>query len=242
MTTEKLEAIFLTRDSALFTAFRSRFAESGVALTMAADQGALARALREGASAAIVLDAASSQGTLGLQTEEAVARLAAMLGHRIILVLAEPAAPAAQVVKLLELGAHDVVQKPVNPRVLAEQLKALVRVFSRAPERKKSVIKAQAEALTMDYQRRRCYLREDAGGGRTEVRLTKLEFQVLYMLLQKKGGVITYEEFAEHLWPAAASYREITHVLHQVVTNIRRKTAASRARIENLRAEGFRLG
>ncbi|MDT8287136.1 MAG: winged helix-turn-helix domain-containing protein, partial [Elusimicrobiales bacterium] len=172
--------------------------------------------------------------------EEAVKKLSSLLSSRVLLVITEAGEVPERVVRLLELGAHDVVQKPVRPRILAEQIKALVRVFSRKIVRGKKIYSSPGAAIVMDYPRRNCSLKE-SGGARRTLRLTKAEFRVLLLLLQKNGAVATYEDFRDAIWPDAASSREISHVLHQLVTNIRRKITGSPVRIENLRAEGFRL-
>ncbi|MDA8132747.1 MAG: winged helix-turn-helix domain-containing protein [Elusimicrobia bacterium] len=244
MQEEDLEAVILTRDEALLTTCRSRFADSRVGLTLARDQNGLRNALREKNIDAVILDAAHAPGVLDLDVEEAVSKLSSLLAPRVLMVLAEQEVLPEQVVKLLKLGAHDVVAKPVKPRILAEQLKALVRVFARKPRQGKKTLSSAANTLVMDYTARRCYIKEESVGllsAKKEIKLTKIEFQVLYFLLQKKGAVVTYEDFRRHLWPTASSHREIIHTLHQLVTNIRKKLAYCPVRIENLRAEGFRL-
>ncbi|PKM97913.1 MAG: hypothetical protein CVU79_05930 [Elusimicrobia bacterium HGW-Elusimicrobia-3] len=240
MPSATLETVLLTRDEALFTACRLRFAESGVGLTLARNQAEFRAAMREKGAGVVVLDGAHTDAVLGLGAEEAVAKLSPLLASRVIVVLAEAGAAPERVVRLLELGAHDVVQKPVRPRILAEQLKALVRVFARGGRPARGISAAPGDSLVMDYPRRRCYIKEE-GGSRRELKFTRAEFSVLHLLLQKKGAVATYSDFRDALWPDSGSYREITHILHQLVTNIRKKIAASEARIENLRAEGFRL-
>lgn len=242
MAGEPLETVMVSTDEALYTACRLRFAESGVGVTLARDAASFREALRAKAAGAVILDAANIGPILGQTAEEAVAKLAPLLASRVILVLTEPGVPPSMTVKLLELGAHDVVQKPFKPRILAEQLKALVRVFSRGRKPARKLASAPGDSLTMDYPARRCFIREGGGAGpRRDVRLTRAEFQVVYLLLQKKGAVATYSDFREVLWPDAASPKEFIHVLHQLVTNIRKKIAAAPVQIENLRAEGFRL-
>ena len=244
MTGENLETIILTLDEALFTSCRYRFAESRVSVTLARDPAGFKAALREKPVAAVILDSAWSQRILGLSAEEAVVKLAPLLAPRVIMVLAEQDILPEQVVKLLKLGAHDVVAKPVKPRLLAEQVRALVRVFERKKKQEKKIFSSPSNALVMDYPGRRCYISAESGGPallKKDVRLTRVEFQVLYLLLRKKGEVATYDEFRAHLWPAAASPKEIIHTLHQLTTNIRKKLAASQVKIENLRTEGFRL-
>ena len=240
MPAEKLEAVLLSTDDALYTSCKLRFSESGVGLTQARDQASFRRALRETGAGAVILDSAHTGPILGLDAEDAVKRLAPALPSRIIMVLAEPGVPPPLIVRLLELGAHDVVQKPLRPRIVAEQLKALVRVFAKDRRGRPARLPAtDGDGLVMDYPARRCHVR--SGGLLRELRLTRLEFQVVYLLLQRKGAVATYADFRGALWPDAASARQITHVLHQLVTNIRRKLAPAPVRIENLRAEGFRL-
>ena len=244
MPSENLEAVILTLDESLFTAFRSRFAETGVSISIASSPAALRETLVRENVSVVVLDAAHTQKILGLSVEQAVVKFSPLLAPRVIAVLAEPNLPAEQIVRLLKLGAHDVVTKPVRPRIFAEQLKALVRVFSSGKKRDERKIFSQANSLVMDYPRRRCLIKDPAGGrscADREVRLTKTEFQVLYFLLQKKGALVTYEDFREHLWPTACSSKEIIHTLHQLTTNIRKKIEPCPVKIENLRAEGFRL-
>jgi|GEM_PF-1588073 len=245
MASEDLETVILTEDESLLTACKLRFAESGVAITPARDGAAFRSALRNKNIGAVILDSAYAEGILGSSAEEAVAKLSALLAPRVLMVLTDQNIPPDQAVRLLKLGAHDVVPKPVKPRILAEQLKALVRVFK---PRQKSEKRTSLSfgALVMDYPRRRCYIKEEddvllSPAPRKDIRLTRIEFQVLYLLLQKKGAVATYDDFRTHLWPTAASSKEIIHTLHQLTTNIRKKIAACPVKIENLRAEGFRL-
>ncbi len=244
MPSENLETLILTKDESLLTSCRSRFAESRVNLTLARDLNGFQNALRKKTVGAVILDSAYTHEILGLSTEEAVVKLSPLLAPRIILVLADQDIPPDQIVTLLKLGAHDVAPKPVRPRILAEQLKALVRVFARRQKHDEKTLSSPAKDLVMDYPRRRCQIKEADGGLlslKKDVSLTKIEFQVLYFLLQKKGAVVTYDDFRGHLWPTASSSKEITHTLHQLVTNIRKKIASCPVKIENLRAEGFRL-
>lgn len=239
-----LDTILLSRDDAMFTACKLRFAESRVGVTMARDAAGFKAALRERPAGVIILDAAGTLPILGLSPEEAVLKLSPLLASKLILVLAEPDTPPDRVVRLLELGARDVVLKPVKPRILAEQLKAMARASARGQKPDRKVLTSPTDLLVMDYPRRRCFVKEvneNLLATKRDIRFTKAEFQVLHLLLQKKGEVATYEDFRERIWPDAGSPREILHTLHQLVTNIRRKLAPCPVKIENLRAEGFRL-
>ena len=244
MLSDNLESVILTKDESLVTSCRSRFAESRVNLTFARDMNGLKTALREKPVDAVILDAAYIEEILDVSVEEAVIKLSPLLAPRIIMVLADQNIPPDQIVKLLKLGAHDVIPKPVKPKILAAQLKALVRIFARKQKHNEKTVSSSANDLVMDYPRRRCCIVETGGGLlslKRDIRLTKIEFQLLYILLQKQGAVVTYDDFREHLWPTASSSREIIHTLHQLVANIRKKIASCPVKIENLRADGFRL-
>lgn len=244
MPSGKLDAVLLTETESLFSSLRYRFAESGVGLALARGRNDFKNALRKGSVGAVILDSAAAEGILNLSIEEAVVKLAPALAPRILMVLADPGISPEQIVKLLKLGAHDVVQSPVKPRILAEQMKALVRVFGRRKKRDRKTLSSPSHFLVMDYPRRRCFITDPDGGPPSagkDVRLTKAEFQVLYFLLQKKGAVVTYEDFRGRLWPTAYSTKDIIHTLHQLTANIRKKIASCPVKIENVRAEGFRL-
>ena len=89
-----------------------------------------------------------------------------------------------QTLKLLELGAHDVLIKPINPRIIVEQIKALIRVFSEKPRRHKNHFSSNGNFITMNYPARKCYIKTN--NEKKEIKLTRIEFQILYRLLQKK--------------------------------------------------------
>lgn len=243
MSEENFSALMVTADESLLSALKYRFVESGVTLMCASSRKAFKNILSSEKVSAVIMDSAHVKGILGLDAEEAVAKYAPLLAPRIMMVIAEQYSLPGQVVRLLKLGAHDVVSKPLKPRILAEQVKALVRVFS--PDRKweKRIFSSQADTLEMDYPCRKCRIKTFSGvyGSPLEVKLTRVEFQVLYSLLRKKGALVTYEDFRSRLWPTASSPREILHTLHQLVANIRKKISPCAVKIENLRGEGFRL-
>lgn len=238
------EAVLLTKEEGLFNSFLSAFRDGEVGLSQAGTSGDLKTILREKPVNAVILDAAHTQGILSLTIEEAVARLSPLLAPRVILVLLERNAPAAQTVALLGAGAHEVSAKPVRPRILAEQIKALIRAYGPGPGRDQNIFSSPNNFLVMDYQKRRCFVKDLEEGlvpSKREIVFTKVEFQVLHLLLAGKGALVTYETFRRHLWPTARSHREIIHTLHQLVTNIRKKIGRAPVKIDNLRSEGFRL-
>lgn len=244
MPLENLNAVILTLDESLFTAFRYRFAESGVELMLATDSNGLKKLLVNENIVAVILDSSCADKIFNLNIEQVISMLSASISPRIIIVIAEDNVSSEQIIKLLKLGAHDVVPSSVRPRILAEQIKAFVRVSFRKKKQEKHWTSLSLQGLlVMDYPKRKCYVKNmtDSADSYITVKLTKMEFQILYLLLRKKGAVVTYDDFRRHFWPDAWAHGEVIHTLHQLVTNIRKKINPCPVKIENLRGEGFRL-
>jgi DNA-binding response OmpR family regulator len=97
----------------------------------------------------------------------------------------------ADKVRGLDLGADDYLTKPFG---LAE-LVARVRAVLRRRERTGRGEQLGLGPLRLDPRRREVSLRDRA------VELTQTEFDVLRMLLERQGEVISRDEFLEKLWP-----------------------------------------
>ena len=238
------ETVILTKDESLFELCRLGFKDGLAGAYQAGSLAQLKNILREKTISAVILDASSVRETMGLTIEDSVSKLAPSLSPRIIIAVLEQNAIPAQTVKLLEYGAHDVVMKPLRPRVLVEGIRALIRVFCPPPHKTRNIFASQNNFIVMDYQQRRCYAKDigdDAVPSKKEIKFTKVEFQVLRLLLAGKGALVSYDDFRRHLWPTVQFSKEITHTLHQLVTNIRKKLSQTPVKIENLRGEGFRL-
>jgi two-component system response regulator RegX3 len=137
----------------------------------------------------------------------------------------------ADIVSALELGADDYVTKPYSVRELVARIRAAARRTGAA---------AAAEVLTagvlvLDLASRR--LRLPSG----EQDLPKKEFEVLQLLMQRPGRVVTREEFLDEVWGFA--WAGDTRSLDQHVRRLRRRLEAdpTAPRIEALRGVGYRL-
>jgi DNA-binding response OmpR family regulator len=101
----------------------------------------------------------------------------------------------ADIVRALGLGADDYITKPFSPRQLVARVKAVLRraqAFSGAAAQ--SGEELRAADLVLDLRTRT--LRR-AG---EEVRLTPLEFKIIYYLIVNRGRVLTNGAIAEHVW------------------------------------------
>jgi DNA-binding response OmpR family regulator len=130
----------------------------------------------------------------------------------------------------LDVGADDYLTKPFSYVVLVARLRALIR--RGAPERP-AVLTAGDLALdpaTRAVQR-----------GPAEVSLTPREFELLELLLRRRGEVLTKSEILQHVWDS--NYSGDPNVVEVYVGYLRRKIDApfGRQSIETVRGVGYRL-
>ena len=110
----------------------------------------------------------------------------------------------------LEMGADDYVTKPYNPR----EVVARVRARLRSPEVFQSQV-LKVGGLEMDLGRREVQV-----NGRS-VDLTPSEFNLLHVLLEQSGYVLTRSELVNRA--LGADYEGIERTLDSHVRNLRRK-------------------
>jgi two-component system catabolic regulation response regulator CreB len=133
-------------------------------------------------------------------------------------------------VAALESGADDFVTKPFSPRALVARVRAVLR-RGEAPSRRHTV-----PGLAIDGERRRTTY------GGVEVALTKIEFDLLAVLVEAPGRVRTREHLVARVWGDAYALTERTVDSH--FKGLRRKlgeAGAPPSLIETVRGVGFRL-
>jgi DNA-binding response OmpR family regulator len=137
----------------------------------------------------------------------------------------------------LELGADDYVCKPFSVRELMARIKAVLRRRqSEEKDQPASPILRGPGSLEMDAESRQV----TAGG--ISLTLTRLEFNVLLLLLQNAGRVLTRERLLELAW--GYDFSGDTRAVDSTVKRLRAKlrAAASEAdRIEAVRGVGYRM-
>ena len=134
-------------------------------------------------------------------------------------------------VAALDAGADDYVTKPFGVDELLARLRAALR---RAAPSGEPVI--EVGELTLDLARRLVLLQGDP------VQLTPHEFELLRVLAQNEGKLLTHRVLLREVWGPA--YQTETHYLHVYVSQLRRKIEVDPARPRYLLTEpgaGYRL-
>jgi two-component system KDP operon response regulator KdpE len=139
----------------------------------------------------------------------------------------------AEKIEALDLGADDYVNKPFGIGELLARLRAALRHRLRQ-QGATPVVKAGD--LKIDIARR------EVTRGETEIHLTPKEFDLLRLLAQNAGKVVTHRQLLHEVWGPA--HLEDTAYLRVFIGQLRRKIDAddgAASLIENAAGVGYRL-
>ena len=132
----------------------------------------------------------------------------------------------------LDAGADDYLTKPFG----TGELMARMRVVMRRLANKSNEPVIQVDDLKMDLSRRLVTVNEQ------EISLTPTEYDILRLLMQNAGRVLTHRQLLRQVWGTA--YESEMHLLRVNISNLRRKIETDPARPHYLVTEsgvGYRL-
>jgi len=134
----------------------------------------------------------------------------------------------------LELGADDYVTKPFSLRELMARVKSVLR---RTEERTKDLTSYSFGQVELDFKK---YEAKKKG---KKLELTPLEFQMLKLFIQRKGEVITRDDFLDKIWGEDNTYVSFRTV-DSHIANIRKKIEddpSSPKHIISIRGVGYKF-
>lgn len=137
-------------------------------------------------------------------------------------------------VDALDLGADDYVTKPFGMAELLARLRAVLRARKGGGEEESPVF--QTGGLAVDLAKRQVTVEGRA------VKLTKKEYNLLRLLVQHAGKVVTHQQLLHEVWGQA--YVEETQYLRVYIGQLRQKIEADPANPRHIVTEtgvGYRL-
>jgi two-component system response regulator VicR len=135
----------------------------------------------------------------------------------------------------LELGADDYVVKPFSVRELMARVKSVLRRAAPRPEQA-AADTIRAGALTVDAAHHEARWRD------IELKLTALDFDLLYTLARHAGQVLSREQLLQQVW--GYDYYGDTRAVDAAIKRLRaklRRTASEAEVIVTVRGVGYKL-
>jgi two-component system KDP operon response regulator KdpE len=136
----------------------------------------------------------------------------------------------------LDAGADDYLTKPFGVGELLARIRVALRHAARMDDTSAPITTYQFGHIRVDLAERRVFANEK------EVKLTKLEFDLLALLVRNGGKVLTHRYLLKEVWGPGAV--DEPHYVRVFMANLRKKLERNPSRPEYLLTEqgvGYRL-
>jgi two-component system catabolic regulation response regulator CreB len=156
-----------------------------------------------------------------------IAEVTARAGARPAIIVLSSRDAEADRVRALEMGADDYVVKPFSPREVTARVKAVLRRAS-TTERSEPLLRLSAETRRATF-------------GQHELELTRVEFELLALLMSKPGHVFSRASIIDSVWGPGFALSDRTIDSH--IKALRKEIARAGgppASIETVRGIGYR--
>lgn len=134
-------------------------------------------------------------------------------------------------VKGLELGGDDYIEKPFSVKEMIARVKAVIRRATDSVPLQSDQKVFSYEKLELDPESKKVTIEGN------EVDLTKTEFEILWHLLQNTRKVYSREDFLHLIWPDEVCVSDRTVDVH--ITRLRKKIAPYGKRIISRSGYGY---
>lgn len=141
----------------------------------------------------------------------------------------------------LDLGANDYIVKPFSSRELIARIRSILRRLSPEPIREKTVARsADLEVVSVGDlilypQTRKVY------DSNSHIRLTEIEFHILYLLAQAPGQIFTRDKILRRVWGYTNDADLETKALDVHISRLRTKLDKTVVRIMTIQGRGYML-
>lgn len=134
----------------------------------------------------------------------------------------------------LKMGADDYVTKPFSPRELVARVQAIVRRQRKGMESHDRQL--HNAGITINPAARKAWY------AHTDLELTRIEFDILLILMENAGRVLSREQLIEHVWGDEYFIEERVVDVH--IRRLRKKlekASSNRNFIATVRGSGYRF-
>lgn len=128
----------------------------------------------------------------------------------------------------LEMGSDDYISKPFMPRELVIRVQKLLKRVYQTEKTKEDI---SIDGYIVDKVKRTVKLNEE------EITMTSKEFDLLILLIDKRGGAVTRDNILNELW--GNDYFGSDRVVDDLVRRLRKKMPE--LRVETIYGYGYRL-